>query len=364
MNSNFASGALLSVALTLCACSSSDDDATATTPGSSAAPTDAGDSGDGSAGDGTDTTPPGTRPSEDDVTGGGSADSGSGGSSSGLPAITLDNRVQLLGAVFDAYSGNAYAPRVLTLPDYSDVDYALYRSPGVDSETVTCSNGGTADLSSSASGDRVVTTVTGFRFDDCQDDVDLLDGELERTTSDTVGFASSGLTIENQSETLRYSGDASFSRGNLYGGSNQSWWSTSGLSFAIDDGIAAYELSDATSFFSTTVPFERTMSGGFTLTSAETGGVPITANVTDEFRFSVRPEGENWDRRDDPRFTTGTLELSAPDGSRLVLDADNGDFDTVDITVTDGDGSETVTDRWDQWPNRLDIRFDLPGTID
>ena len=128
MNSNFASGALLSVALTLCACSSSDDDATATPPGSSAAPTDAGDSGDGSAGDGTDTTPPGTRPSEDDVTGGDSADSGSGGSSSGLPAITLDNRVQLLGAVFDAYSGNAYAPRVLTLPDYSDVG-----SPGVDS---------------------------------------------------------------------------------------------------------------------------------------------------------------------------------------------------------------------------------------
>lgn len=50
-------------------------------------------------------------------------------------------------------------------------------------------------------------------------------------------------------------------------------------------------------------------------------------------------------------FTAGMLELQAEDGSRLLLDADSGDFKTVRITLDTGRG-DGAEEHVVEWPRR------------
>ena len=134
------------------------------------------------------------------------------------------------------------------------------------------------------------------------------------------------------------------------------------------------------------------MSGGFTYRSALTGGRSVTVRTPLAFDYhwdkrapapdGIAPEtlGEpplgdvlGGESRSDEQsaavervrrrwaFVTGMLELESEDGSRVTLDADTGDLDTVRITLDTGrdDGAE---ERVIEWPGRW-FRVLAPRTL-
>ena len=134
------------------------------------------------------------------------------------------------------------------------------------------------------------------------------------------------------------------------------------------------------------------MSGGFTYRSALTGGLSVIVRTPLAFDYhwdkrapapdGIAPEtlGEpplgdvpGGESRSDEQSAavervrrrwasvTGMLELEAEDGSRVTLDADTGDLDTVRITLDAGrdDGAE---ERLVEWPGRW-FRVLAPHTL-
>ena len=124
------------------------------------------------------------------------------------------------------------------------------------------------------------------------------------------------------------------------------------------------------------------LSGGFTYRSSLTGGQALTARIPLVFAYrwdartpapdGVAPEDLDEGPFDDVRdgsprsdeqwaavertrrrwaFVSGMLELEAEDGSRLMLDADTGDLDTVRVTLDAGRG-ERAEEREITWPGR------------
>lgn len=281
---------------------------------------------------------------------------GGDGSSNSTSIITVDNHVELLRHVFDIYTGNAYIPDVLTLPDWTDPAYN--GTPGFMSveANITCLNGGTARFIPfySDDGDSNTRAWWEFHFDNCQDDAVILDGQLHREYwggrgSGTNGkVVSSGLSTDEQSRQLRY-------RGTVY---EQllflSGRSASDVNYSVSDVLSMFELSNANTGFSNyPVDGTFTMSGAFTVVSDATGNRALGAEVLE--RFEVRPPAFF----DEPS-NIGVLELSGDDGSKLVLTADNGDFESVLIEIsTSGIVSETLTQPWSLWADNLRIELGI-----
>jgi hypothetical protein len=78
--------------------------------------------------------------------------------------------------------------------------------------------------------------------------------------------------------------------------------------------------------------------------------------VVEDFQFTQRTPGSvisnNW------KFQNGILEVKAVNGDTLVLNANNGDYNTVNIQITTNDGTEFIefTQQWSLWADNL--RFD------
>ncbi|MGQ7845227.1 hypothetical protein ACUNV4_12170 [Granulosicoccus sp. 3-233] len=93
--------------------------------------------------------------------------------------------------------------------------------------------------------------------------------------------------------------------------------------------------------------------GNFTLTSALTDhqelevttSEPMTAHTTGDF-LTAYPEA--WS------FSSGTLEMTAEDGSALQLKADSGNVDTAEISLMQDDVVlETFQQPWSLWHDTL-----------
>ena len=84
----------------------------------------------------------------------------------------------------------------------------------------------------------------------------------------------------------------------------------------------------------------RRLSSNFSLTADYTGGAesPIEVMTLTEF-VGVQP---------DAFYTTGMLAAEASDGSALVLQADNGDPDTLQTTINTDAGTTSFADPWDE----------------
>lgn len=85
-----------------------------------------------------------------------------------------------------------------------------------------------------------------------------------------------------------------------------------------------------------TSDFSHTLSIDFTLQSAQTGNKPIV--VTTPEPFSSNAVGDC--------FSVGQMKMFGSDGSELLLDADTGSLDTVQLTITNYGVSTTQTIPW------------------
>ena len=286
------------------------------------------------------------------------------------PAITAENRVALLTYVFDVFNGSAdgYGAAIVGLPGYSDSRYAGgvpadlhdtfsgYGPP----ETVVCGNGGTAVFTPYFVADRDTEEGWTSAFVECQDDATVLDGTLSRLYSSLLLVESDGLDVDGPTRRTRYAGKMTWEFADSRAGDTRSW-NLEGVDVSLEEGgQSVFELSGADTRLAATFPYRRYLGGEFTVRSAATGGGALqvrTPEPLEENLIGQEGVGEEFAM---PRFDTGTLEITAADGSRLTLDADNGDPATVDVTVTAGGESETFTDAWTLWAERLTCSFDRP----
>ena len=266
------------------------------------------------------------------------------------PVINRTNHVELLRHVFDIYTGNAYIAEIATLPDWSDPSYAGFPTTESIETNITCLNGGTARFTPFVRESDHGSDFWEFEFDDCQDDAVVLDGQLHREFRSSSGgwgksVASSGLSINGQSQQLQYSGTVD------EGVSFTLRRSASDVNYYVFDGISSFALSSANTGFinypAVGGPFM--ISGAFTVRSDTTDNRPLHAEVLQE--IDVWPLSSEWSN-------SGVLELTGDDGSKLVLNADNGDFQSVAIEISNGDGDKkTFTQPWSLWAE--DLRIEL-----
>jgi len=120
------------------------------------------------------------------------------------------------------------------------------------------------------------------------------------------------------------------------------------MNFSLTGPMNALSISDSTTRLDTNRQFGR-MSGGFTVSADWTNGQPVAVSVTEEFAQDEDPglEGRGM------KFGSGQIELAAGADNRLVLTADTGDLDTVEITITAGGTSETFVTSWEPWSARF-----------
>ena len=115
----------------------------------------------------------------------------------GPARLSQANHEAAVSKVFGVYSGRAYGTELFALPRYPMLEPRRIvgsADQGSTSQQDTCSNGGTANLSMDWSGSRVTTFERRAAFDDCQFGELLLDGEIEKGTTDNYRIVSSGLT--------------------------------------------------------------------------------------------------------------------------------------------------------------------------
>ncbi len=271
------------------------------------------------------------------------------------PIINSSNHIELLRHVFDIYSGNAYFSDLATLPDWSDPTYSGLPSgdPSLREETnITCLNGGVARFVPSYS---VFPPLSWeFEFDDCQDDVAVLDGQLFREyqfSNAGSGYyvISSGLSINSQSRRLWYSGSVEEGHGGFTTSRR-----ASNVDFDVSDDLSLLELSNV----STEISFSASsagMSGGFSVRSDTTSNASLHSEVLEEFISTLVPNDPGtfyWP------YETGRLELTAADGSGLMLNADNGDPQSVTIEISSRDGdTESLIQPWSLWNENLRFEF-------
>jgi len=274
-----------------------------------------------------------------------------------LPTITMDNFNVIVRSALGIFTGDSYGPGVTTLPDYSDPAYANDWVVFNSQDSVTCSNGGTAELESVTEGFPTATKTTTLVFDNCQDDINIITGDFTRVKNDTLMVSSTGIVIDNQNGETAFSGEATLSQGNeIGGGPDRLSWHTQDLSLSLVTTESAMTVDTTETYFQRTDPFSAIMGGSFTFSSPETGDKVLTVVTTEEFRFDTGGVGgPNWIRRHDWNFETGSLTITAEDGSEIVLSAANLNFDTVAVKVT-SDGEEMLFDEpWSTWSSDLNL---------
>jgi len=278
------------------------------------------------------------------------AEMASPGAGASEPVITVDNHVELLGNVFAIFSAGLYGDDLLTAPDYSDPFFDGKPEIGDDGNPISppvnivCGNGGAASFVPENDG-LVFDSIAAwnFEFDSCQDGERLLDGDLRREIFESITLASSGFSSESQALLKRFSGTLQHT---LISGS--AFLYTTDMNFSLTGPMNVLSISDSTTRLNTDRQFGR-MSGGFTVSADWTNGQPVAVLVTEEFAQDEDPglEGRGM------KFESGRIELVAGADNRLVLTADTGDLDTVEITIAAAGASETFVSSWEPWSARF-----------
>ncbi len=236
------------------------------------------------------------------------------------PIIRQDNFHELLTLVVSVFSGNAYGPTVIALPNYSDSAFAFGSRIDSVAANLSCTNGGTVDIVPFQFGVREVTTGWDFLFDNCLDGDTLISGDLKRRIVSTVSVQSSGLTIDTPDRQVEYSGaiERKFTASRDGGPSRSFRADEVNLLLAEDNRV--FELINATTSLETALPFSATMNGSFRFRSALAQKRVLSVEVTEPFDFSWGPDREYRY----PNFQSGKLVISAEDGSSITIDASEG----------------------------------------
>ena len=275
----------------------------------------------------------------------------------GLEMIRADNVVMLVAAVFDTYRGEPWGDIVFALPGFS-------RTPDLtpnEEQTLTCDNGGTATIRGINTG---YGGGLGYVFDNCQDSETLFDGQIDNY-GDRYGIQNvegTDFTVTTPAETIRYSGDVSElpSAKNISMSQDEpvnfEWSTAEGTLYSLVGAVTDYQYGPTPSWPWPTI----SLSGSFALSSGRTGGATLRAETPEALGRPTGYDSETdqvLDVPEDWTFTEGSLRVTAPDGSTVLLEADNGDEASARLTLIDSTGERTSFDEpWSVWQENL--RFD------
>lgn len=276
------------------------------------------------------------------------------------PVITMDNHVSLLKNIFAIYSGKLYGDEILTAPDYSDPAYEgaprlMPNSPELLSQeaNIVCSNGGTAHFTPETQGyykDNLLTW--NFVFDNCQDGIALLNGQLKREIYEGLFVSSSGFSRDDQTKAIEYSGKISNAR--------DIPWETTKVNinlkyngFSLVHYNGDIEIKNSTTRLRHGWPRIDYLNGKFSVKADWTQDRMLTARVLSNLTLDRRVGAGATVPDDIVLFETGRLELSAGRNNTLLLDADTGDINTVSITITKNGSTSSVIQPWSLWTDSL-----------
>lgn len=283
-------------------------------------------------------------------------DSGQGstpGTDTNAAVMTVDNHVAVLTNVFAIFSGKLYGDEVLTAPDFSvapldkfpDFDFATNQmiSQPVD---LVCSNGGTVFAIPESEG---TDTALGwnFEFDNCQDGIALLDGQITNSIYEAIFITSEGFVRDDQTKIIRLSG--SLGGRSAAAGVENSFWDTEDINFTLESGGNALIIEDATTGYR---PYELTGLGGrvfFNVPgSSFSGEFRVKAEWTNNEEIKVRVIDDP-----EPGSDSGLLEITAGSENVILLDADTGDVSTISVTITADGTTSSLLQPWTLWSEDL-----------
>ncbi len=275
-------------------------------------------------------------------------------SSGGVAMLSPSNYDSVVDDVFAVFTGAAYGSDVLALPPYPGFRALEIGGDYNDSSTSSdevCDNGGSARISLSWSGSRVILNDRQAVFDDCQYDTLVLDGEFQTLEYDNISIASSGLTILGEGSTKSFSGGVGYGDGNNYGGSSERWWGASDLNWSVSsDDQTEFAISNANTSYRIDGGYAQSMSGGFTLTTDN-----YTVQVQAEEAFQSAQLDYN-DPNFSPRnwfYSSGVMRITASDGSSILIETDNGDATSARVTLAHGGQLESFDKPWSDWDSVL-----------
>lgn len=254
---------------------------------------------------------------------------------SNLPTINRDNYEEILTDVFGAYFGTQYRELLLTLTD-NLLSNVISAAVPFDAPYV-CINGGQA-------------TFNGpfhIEFDNCQIENAVYSGNFfigDRNTS----ISSGGLTISTDTNTeIHFNGF-------INGPTDSGLYEPSNVSVSVNTPVGDFRMENANHSYSfshllrccgSSQFFLSDYSGSLNVLSPSTGNQLLSAETLTPFSYSqLFPEPADWNHR------AGILSVSATDGSRLILNTNTGNDDTVSIQLINGTQIEEFNQSWvPQW---------------
>jgi len=267
--------------------------------------------------------------------------------------LTRANYESILNQALGIFAGQSFGLELMELPEISERRYQQFPAI-VGEDSLMCNNGGRIDVT----GENPVPfqSIYNYSFVDCTDGDTEISGPLFRQTDSQRIVWSSGFSQERPEDAIEFDGGANFLFMNQRGGSASRVWSTNELNLSLQNDNGEFTVSESSTFFETVEPLTAFLSGSFNYSSALTGGQTMRVSVTEDFVYSDLTANFN---SPDWRFTSGALSISAENGDSIMLRADTGDFDTVDIEINNASGQEVFTQSWSDFVDSLEMPTDF-----
>jgi len=279
--------------------------------------------------------------------------------------IRSDNYQSILAEVLGVYTGQVAGPDALDLPGFAFPDSPVSPSPEFSSvglgelTTVSCSNGGSADLRHYQWGERQITRGWNASFDSCADNGYTLDGTYHtRNFGNFSNGSKTGLTVTSQDRTETFKGTLDYKhRPNRDGGPPVHYYFSGDHTVNNINGTS-YEILQASTEFAAIYTRTGMMNGRFYIKSAATENEMLKVQTADPFIY----QDSNFDYLQDEinSFNRGMLIINAANGNKLIVNANNGDEDTFNITVIQPNQADfSTTESWAEWQPYVSFVFNL-----
>lgn len=246
------------------------------------------------------------------------------------PILARNNVVDIVNLVFSAFSGQAFANQIVNLPYHSDPTYFsrnLAGRPESDSVAATevCDNGGAASFTPIHSDFPLFSELAedgwDFEFSDCLDGPTLIDGSFTRLVSTSAFSVDSptGIRAERGGNEIQFSGFMSRS----FEGPTPTFDReiiAESMNAKVTRNNETFELIDANFHYFLQLPLIANMEGSFQIRSPLTQNRLLDVEILEPFSWTGSSANSpgfmgNW-----VRFTSGTMLISAEDGTALFIE--------------------------------------------
>ncbi len=242
--------------------------------------------------------------------------------------INQENVTELVLQAFEVYSGRAY-------------DNRLNRFPYESAESAQCDNDGVTSQD-----------TTHLSFDNCAIGGDSVSGEV----SQIIDSAGINRNFQDFTVTFGDEGRMTVSGGHLIACCTPvDEFSTDNLDYLLSYSGGALQVKGSTTFHR--IEAERgVMGGSFSMDPPVASGRIFDVSTTRDFSFD---SGANLSVEDIEYnrthwlFQSGELQILADDGSRVVVNADTGDEQTLSITLGNANGESSATEPWTEFADAL-----------